>query len=407
MALRPLAFLDAHAHSPHRYVELSQEPAPKLLVWDPDTVDWIFRSDHSLGHPGSRAMRPVLGSKSLLWTDGPRYAAYRRVLGPPLGTRRLGDYHDLITGIAGRAIDALTPGTVFTLADWTRQVTLKVAATIVLGRADTAVLGQFTAWIDRALASVPRTFAYRLLRGGLPTSSRELDRALVTQARAGVSGPQATLASLLLSDDSPVGAIDDDELRDQIVSLLFAGHETTASATAWTLFWLDRHDDVRHDVLAELSSTSDSGADAKAVPLLQACVQEALRITPPVPAAGNRRLPGDTELLGRRLPAGSVVAPSIYLAHRQPDSFPGPRRFDPARFLGRRQPPQHYLPFGGGARHCLGSQLGQLEVRVITAALLRRRSLRCIDPHAGVPALRGHAMAPARALRMEVTACHD
>lgn len=407
MALRQLSFLDSLADAPARYAELATEPVPKLLVWHPDALDWLFRHDHELGHPGSRSMRPVLGPKSLLWTDGPRYTAYRRLLGPPLGTRRLGDYRDVIDDAVERALAELTPGTVFALPDWTRRVTLEIAARIVLGTAEDAVLGQFTRWLDRALGSPSRSLAYRIARGGLPPSTPEFDRVLVERARATAGTRPPTLASLLLAEDSPLGELDDGELRDQIVSLLFAGHETTASATAWTLYWLHRHDDLRHDVLAELRSTADTGADAAAVPLLQAAVLEALRLTPPVPAAGNRTLPDEVELLGRRLPAGTVLSPSIYLAHRQPDAFPGPHRFEPTRFLGKRVPAQRYLPFGGGARHCLGANLGQLEARVITAAVLRRRDLRCVNPRAGVPKLRGHAMAPSARLRMEVTACHD
>ncbi|PXY25960.1 cytochrome [Prauserella coralliicola] len=404
LALRTLPFLDAQADAPEGYVQLTTKPALKLLVWQPDALEWIFRSDHRLDHPGSRSMRPVLGPKSLLWLDGPRYEAYRRLLGPQLGARRLGDYHSLIEEAADRAVTELTPGTVFALPEWTRRVTLDIAGRILLGNVENGVLDAFTTWLDRALGSPYRSLLYRAFKGGLPRSEAWLDRELVRSARA--TAPPA-LASLLVAPGNPLGAIDDDELRDQIVSLLFAGHETTASATAWTLYWLDRHDRLRHDVLTELSSTTDSGADAKAVPLLQATVQESLRITPPVPAAGNRTLPEATELLGRTLPRGSVVSPSIYLAHRQPDYFPAPQRFDPGRFLGTRPLPQRYLPFGGGSRHCLGSQLGQLEVRIITATLLRRRVLRCVNPSAGVPTVRGHAMAPSGRLRMEVTACHD
>ncbi|EHR49455.1 cytochrome P450 [Saccharomonospora marina XMU15] len=406
LAFRTLPFLDSHADAPEGFVRLASDPA-KLLVWRPDTIDWIFRNDSSLAHPGSRSMRPVLGPRSLLWMDGPRYATYRKVLGPPLGARRLVDYHGIISETTDRAIDRLRQGTVFVLPEWTRSLTLEVASLIVFGSRDEALLRQFSRWIDRALASPYRMLAYRLFRGGLPPSGPKLDALLLRRAREAAATTPPTLASLLLAPDGPLGTIDDDELRDQIVSLLFAGHETTASATAWTIYWIDRNPDIRADVLAELESTSDNGADVKRVPLLHAAVQEALRITPPVPAAGNRVLQRDTRLLGRQLPAGTVLSPSIYLAHRQPDYFAHPHRFDPARFLGSRPQPQRYLPFGGGARHCLGSQLGQLEARMITAALLRRRSLRCVDPTDGMPRSRGHAMAPAQRLRMEVTGCHD
>ncbi|MEU3271528.1 cytochrome P450 [Saccharomonospora sp. NPDC006951] len=407
LALRPLHFLRRHSNTPGGQVSLASGERSKILLWQPETIDWIFRNDSELGHPGSRSMRPVLGPKSLLWMDGPRYAAYRKVLGPQLGSRRIGAYQRIIDNTVDRAITKLPQGKTFVLPDWTRKVTLDIASEIVLGHADQAVLSEFSTWIDRALGSPLRSLGYRVLAGGLPRSSATLDRALIAGAQATTARQPPSLVSLLLDKEGPLGNIAETELRDQIVSLLFAGHETTASATAWTVFWLYRHEELRQSVLAELASTTDSGVDPKAVPLLQATVQESLRITPPVPAAGNRVLRADTDLLGTSLSAGTVLSPSIHIAHRQPEHFPEPWRFDASRFLGKRPQSHHYFPFGGGSRHCLGSQLGQLEARVITAALLRRRSLRCVNPAAGVPEFRGHAMAPSARLRMQVIACHD
>lgn len=211
------------------------------------------------------------------------------------------------------------------------------------------------------------------------------------------------LAALLLAGDGPLGVLDDDELRDQIMSLLFAGHETTASTTAWTLYWLCRDERARHDVIAELAATSNDGSDPARVPLLHAVVQEALRLAPPAIIAGKRMLTADGELLGKSLPAGAVVTPCIYLAHHQADIFPNPDRFDSHRFLGSRAPRRHYFPFGGGTRRCLGSELAMLEVRMITAAVLRRCQLHCVNPEAGIPELRGPAMTLARGLRVSIT----
>jgi cytochrome P450 len=405
MAFRTLPFLNAQASSPAGVLELRDRPTRRLLVWHPEAIDQIFRTDQHLHHPPSRTLVPLLGRESLLWTEGPRHLAYRRLLGQPLRGRRLGDFHGVIADAAAAAVDALTPGTVIPLADWTRRLTLRIIARIVLGRSDDDVLGPFIAWIDHALGSRHRTLVYRYLRGGLPESGVDLDRLLVGGAKATVTAKPPALAALMLADTGLLHDIGDAELRDQIVSLLFAGHETTASATAWALFLLDRDEQLRRDVLSELDATGDDGSDATKVPLLHAVIQETLRIAPPVAVAGNRAFTQDGELLGRPLAAGTVLTPSIYLAHHRPDYFPEPHRFRPSRFLGQRVPAQHYFPFGGGSRHCLGNQLGQVEIRMITAAVLRHRELRCVNPWAGVPQLRGHAMAPSARLRMEVTAC--
>jgi cytochrome P450 family 110 len=407
LALRTLPFLDAHAGDPTGVLELCAPPSRRLLVWHPEAIEGIFRSDRQMQHMASRTLSPLLGRRSLLWAEGPRHAAYRRVLSPPLHGRQLKAWHGVISKTVHAAIDALVPGSVIPLPEWTRRVTFRIIAQIVLGRSDDAILAPFTAWIDKALGSRRRTLAYRYVRGGLPRSSEELDQLLVRSARATTKAARPTLAALLAEDGAlgALGALDDEELRDQIVSLLFAGHETTASATAWTLYWLDRNESIRRDIISELAATADDGSDAAEVPLLHAAIQEALRLTPPVAVAGNRALTEEGELLRQSLAAGTILTPSIYLAHHRPDYFSNPHRFDPSRFLGNRVLPQHYFPFGGGVRHCLGSQLGQLETRMITAAVLRRRELRCVNPRAGIPQLRGHAMAPSSRLRMKVTAC--
>jgi cytochrome P450 len=406
LALRGLSFLDSHARSPGSVLELRTQPSRRLLVWHPDAVDEIFRADQELRHPASRSLTPLFGRQSLLWADGARHVAYRRLLGPPLRGRRLLDYREIISDTAHEAIDDLIPGTVIGLAHWARQVTLRIVSRIILGRADDDVLVPFATWMEDALGSLRRTLTYRYLKGGLPLSGDELDRLLVQSAKDNAQSWPPTLASLMLNGDKQTGNIDDAELRDHIVSLLFAGHETTASATAWMFYWLDRHEGLRRDVLSELATGAD-GSDAAKVPLLQAVLQEVLRVAPPVTVGTNRALAEDGELCGRPLAAGTVLTPSIYLAHHRPERFSDPHRFDPGRFLGDRVEARHYFPFGGGSRHCLGSQLAQLEVRMITAALLRRREWRCVNPRAGVPRLRGHVLAPAARLRMKVLTCRD
>jgi cytochrome P450 len=111
----------------------------------------------------------------------------------------------------------------------------------------------------------------------------------------------------------------------------------------------------------------------------------------------------DEELLGKPLPVGTIITPCIYLAHHQSDLFPNPHQFNPNRFLDNRFSRQYYFPFGGGIRHCLGSELAMLEARMVAATVLRRCQLHCINPEAGIPKLRGPAMTLAQDLRMSIT----
>lgn len=383
MALRPLAFLDAHADDPDGLLRLRTRPVPRLQVWHEDAIDWIFRSDRQLTHPPSNTLRPLLGPRSLLWTDGPRHRHYRHLLGPALHGPQLAAYRPIIADVADEAVAALPSGTEFGLADWARRLTLRMIGRILFGRPDEAMLTAFADWINKALAVRPRTLAYRYVAHRLPRSGADVDRSLLAAAR---QAPATSLAGRLAAEGT-----DDGELRDQIVSLLFAGHETTASAMAWTLYWLDR-------------SGLDEEVAADGTALLNAAIKETLRLRPPAPVAGKRELTAPGELCGRPLPAGTVVVPSIYLAHHRSAVFADPHRFDPDRFRQAEQPAaRHYFPFGGGTRYCLGSELAMLEIRTVTAAVLRRGKLRCVNPEAAVPQFRGPAMAPSRRLRAVVT----
>jgi cytochrome P450 len=407
-----LPFLDSHEGDSAGVLELRARPTPRLLVWHPEGIDWIFRADRQLHHMPSRTLRPLLGRKSLLGAEGLRHAAYRRVLGPSLRGHQLQVCHNIISRTVHAAIDVLAPGAVISLIEWTRKVTLRVISQILLGHADDSLVKLFSVRVESVLGSRSRTLAHRYLYArALPISARqaflrghrELDEMLLRSAKATATAQSPALAALLLAGDGPLGVLDDEELRDQIMSLLFAGHETTASATAWVLYWLDRDERVRCDVIDELTATANDGSDLAQVPLLHAVTQEALRLSPPAIIAGKRMLTADGELLSKALPAGTIVTPCMYLSHRQPDVFPNPCQFDPSRFLGNRVSRQYYFPFGGGTRRCLGSELAMLEIRMITAAVLRRCQLRCVNPKAGIPELRGPAMTLAQGLRMSIT----
>ncbi|HKR48423.1 MAG TPA: cytochrome P450, partial [Pseudonocardiaceae bacterium] len=242
------------------------------------------------------------------------------MLGPALRGHQLQVCHNIISGTVHAAIDGLAPGAAISLVRWIRKVTLHATARIILGAADYRLLESFSTYVDSALGSRTRALAHRYLHVPL-RGRRELGEMLLRSAKAAATVQSSALAALLLAGDGLLGMLDDEELRDQVVSLLFAGHETTASATAWVLFWLGRDESMRYDVIAELTATSDDGSDPARVPLLHAVTQEALRLFPPAIIAGKRMLTVAGELLGKSLPAGTIVTPCMYLAHHQPDIF--------------------------------------------------------------------------------------
>ena len=219
--LNLIPFLDSMEDNEDGMVKLRDR---RWLVWHPDVMAALFRTDRDLRHPPSRTLSPLLGNRSVLWLDGAEHTAYRRALAPALRGNR---YQALIEEIVERSVAELPHGDPVGLAAWTRTLTLRIIGRIVFGVDDDELLTAFTRWLDRRLRSRVRTLAHRYFTPGTTRFDPELDRLLLTRARE--AEPPA-LAAFLPPDD----------LRDQVVSLLFAGHETTASATAWTLYWIDR-----------------------------------------------------------------------------------------------------------------------------------------------------------------------
>ncbi|WP_439660029.1 cytochrome P450 [Lentzea sp. HUAS TT2] len=348
-ALRMIPFLDSVEDFEDGMVRLRDR---RWLVWHPDVMAALFRNDRDLRHPPSRTLSPLLGNRSVLWLDGAEHTAYRRTLAPMLRGAR---YRTLIEEMVDRSIAELPAGPTSVLM-WTRRLTLRIIGRVVFGVDDDELLTAFTRWLDRRLGSRVRTLAHRYLTPGATRSDPQLDAMLLHRART--AEPPALAAHLPPED-----------LRDQVVSLLFAGHETTASATAWTLYWISR--------------TPEPTAD------LDATIMESLRLSPPATLAGNRMSD-----------EGMVITPSIYLAHRRAATYENPHAFDPAR---GQPPPGAFFPFGGGVRHCPGKDLALLEIRLIVTALLRHKHVRLSSPSC-TPQLRGAAMAPPPSLAM-VAAC--
>jgi cytochrome P450 len=219
---------------------------------------------------------------------------------------------------------------------------------------------------------------------------RELDPAddlLLTQIRETREDPgldeRQDILSLLLraryEDGSPMA---DSELRDELMTLLVAGHETTATSLAWTLERLVRHPDKLERLRAEVEDGGDDYMDA--------VIKETLRLRPVLPVV-VRRLTEDTELAGYRLPAGTAVVPCIHLMHRRADVYPDPRAFRPERFLEQPAGTYTWIPFGGGVRRCLGASFAMFEMKQVLSALLTRVDLTATDP------------APERVMRRAIT----
>jgi cytochrome P450 len=185
--------------------------------------------------------------------------------------------------------------------------------------------------------------------------------------------------------------MEDREIRDQLVTLLLAGHETTATALAWTLDLLTRHPAALERLTAEVRAGEDA--------YLRAVIAESLRLRPVLPLAG-RRLAKPMEADGLSLPAGTDVTPAIWLTHTRADSYPEPYAFRPERFLGKPPSTYAWIPFGGGVRRCLGAAFAEMEMRVVLTEIVRRRAPRAASKHAERVARRNVTFSPRTGTRI-------
>ncbi len=354
-----------------------------VFVTDPDAVKQVFTGDPRLLHAGEAnvVLLPMLGPQSVLLLDEKEHMAQRKLMLPSFHGQRMRRYEEVMRDVAARAIESWPTGVRLSTWPTMQAVTLEVIMRTVFGVQDDARLDKLGAALRNTLAwgSDPSRMALMAVLGPHRISRlRNFRRVLepadellydeIARGRADRDLKQRDdVLSLLLQarheDGSPMT---DKELRDELMTLLVAGHETTATALAWALEALARHPRV----LARLREEIDRGDDD----YLDAVIKETLRLRPVV-ALVLRRLTAPMEIGGRTLPAGVSVAPCIYLLHRRPDLYPDPRAFRPERFL--EQPPGTYtwIPFGGGVRRCLGASFAQFEMRVVLREVVSRLEL--------------------------------
>jgi cytochrome P450 len=237
-------------------------------------------------------------------------------------------------------------------------------------------------------------------RGNLVAALREI---VARRRRTGDDACNDVLSLLTRARNGSREALADDEIEDQLVTMILAGHETTASSVAWALIALlanrAAHDRLLEEIEGRESTRGDD--DVAALPYLQATCLETLRLFPVVPIVA-RELARPFRLRDRRIPAGVFVTPCAYLAHRRAEAFPEPTAFRPERFLGHRFTPHVYFPFGGGARRCLGMGFALLEMEIVLGMLLRTFRFRAADTRPPRPVRRAVTIVPSGMTRMTI-----
>ena len=406
----PLPFMQACAD---RYgdtftVRLFGVP-PMVFFTDPGAIRQIFIGDPDQFRSGRvfAGFEPFFGPNSLLLLDGARHRRERRLLMPPFHGKRMRLYGEMMCEIADRSIDAWPVDASFPVYARLQDITLEVMLRVVFGVADELRLFRLRAAVVEALGLFDVGNPLRPIKawwrfGRVRREIHELLHDEVRRRRAARPEDRTDIMSMLVTARDEDGLpMSDEEVRDEMFTMLVAGHETTATLLAWAIHRLLEHPDVLAAARAEVASVVGNGPclpppDAEQIGrlgYLDAVIKETARLHPVVPIV-VRQLETDHTVGSAALPAGCIAAPCIYLAHRRPDLWPEPNSFDPRRFVGRRTDPYTFFPFGGGVRHCLGAAFATYEMKIVLARVLSRTILRPDPDYAARVVRRGLALGP-------------
>jgi cytochrome P450 family 135 len=408
--LRPISFMEScrRRFGDAFSVRFLGFQTPMVMLSDPDAIRALYTaSQHGLPPGRTVALRPVVGARSLLLLEGREHLARRRLMLPPFHGERMRAYEATVREIVAQEVEGWPDGKPFALHPRMQAVTLEVILRAVFGVTDRgrrARLAERLGGLLADTASPGLQFGVLLARrfGGPDPLARlrgltsEIDALLADEIADRRADPREDILSLLVAARFEDGApMDDAEVRDQLMTLLLAGHETTATALAWTFDLLGRHPAAMRRLVAEL----DAGRDE----YVRAVVSESLRLRPVVPLAG-RRLASELRVDGHVLPAGTDVTPAIWLTHTRADRYPEPFAFRPERFLESAPATYAWIPFGGGVRRCLGAAFAEMEMRVALAEILRRTT---VAPASAAPeriARRNVTFSPRTGTRVVVSA---
>ena len=422
LLLRPEAFLrDAQREHGDLFTIRTAMFGSFVVAASPEHVRTVFTGPPDVLRAGeaNAPLAALLGERSVLVLDGPEHLRQRRLLLPPFHGDRLRGAEALVRRATLHELEEWPARRAFPLLGSMQAITLEVIVKVVFGVRGSARFEELSARLRALLEPVGgrlRTVVSVLSggdgMGGGPDAERfvarreAVDELLfrhIADARSdpGLAARDDVLSMLLLARDEDGVGMSDQEVRDELVTLLLAGHETTATALAWTFERLLR----TPEVLAAARSAIAAGDEAATRTYLDAIAREALRLRPVLPNVG-RVLSAPFALGGHLLPAGTAVLPSISLSHVRSEAYPDPEAFRPERYLGDGAPSGYeWIPFGGGARRCIGAPFALLEMRVVLRAVLEAcPGLRFAGAAGGEAAVRrGIVIAPEHGARVRLS----
>ena len=378
---------------------------PLVLFTRPEHAREIFAGDPEVFHAGkgTAILGPVMGEHSLLLQDSAEHKRARKLLMPAFNGHALRGYEALVTDLAREEVGRWAPGSEFRALDRMNALTLEVILRVVFGVTDERRLAELRPCVNRTVEISPVV----LLGWGYPRlqkvgpwkrtvqNQQELDRLMYAEIRERRAAPdlaeRTDVLSRLIRVEDGGDRLTDTELRDQLVTLLLAGHETTATALAWALYEIGRDPAQRRRAREAVLAGDDDWLDA--------ALKESMRLHPVIPMV-VRTLTRPATIGGIDLPAGTTVGPSILIAHARADNHPDPEVFRPERFLGQNPSTNTWIPFGGGVRRCIGAGFSLMEGVAVLREVLTAYDV--LAPGSDEPKVRNITSVPRRGARIRV-----
>lgn len=397
-----------------------------VFVQHPQALQQIFTNDRktfaALSEP-NKILQPAFGDYSVVLLEGERHKQQRHLLMPPLHGERLQAYGETICNLTDKIFSQLRPNEPFLAWVAMQQISLEVILQTVLGLNE----GERYQQLKLLLASIVDMFSSPLIAsflyfpvlqkdlgdwspwGKFVRLKQQIDELLLAEIALRREQPglgSIDILSLLMSARDQEGkAMSDQELRDEMMTLLLAGHDTTASAMAWGLYWIHQKPQVREKLLQELHHPGNGNDPTSIVhlPYLTAICHETLRIHPVAMITFPRVVQEPVQLLEYSLEPGTIVIGCIYLLHQREDLYPQPQQFKPERFVESHFSPYEFMPFGGGVRRCVGDALALFEMKLVLATVLSRYQLALAEHRPERPKRRGITLTPANGVKMKKT----
>lgn len=401
--------------------KITTNDEPFIFVSHPQDVQKIL-TDSAFDAPGyiNEILVPLTGEKAIFMLDGDRHKRERKLLMPPFHGERMREYGELICGITQKMMNQIKVGEVFIAREIMQEISLGVILQAVFGVVEGDRYEELKPLVKdiSEIGKSPLRSAFLFFKslqqdwgswspwGRFLRQRQQLDHLLYKEIQERRENPDETRTDILhlmmVARDEDGNPMSDLELRDELLTLLFAGHETTATAMAWGLYWIYQQPEVYEKLMAELNalpSNSDPTTISR-LPYLTAVCQETLRIHPVAMLTFPRKTNKMVELMGYQIPPDTLVTGCIYLTHQREDLYPEPKKFKPERFLERKFSTYEFIPFGAGSRQCIGMALAQYEMKLALATILLNYELKLAETQLVKPARRGVTLSPLGGVKM-------